>query len=53
MSHRFKSIVKFFTNSPQYENVNIANFVLAVALKMNKTKEVYNLEYKPIIPVDI
>ena len=25
--------IEFFTNSPEYKNTNIANFVLAVALK--------------------
>ena len=44
MSHRFKSIVEFFTNSPQYKNANIANFVLAVALEMSETNEVCGLE---------
>ena len=32
VSHGFKSIVEFFTNSPQYKNTNIAKFVLAAAL---------------------
>ena len=25
-------LLEFFTNSPQYKNANIANFILAVAL---------------------
>ena len=33
-----------FTNCLQYENDNIANFVLALPLKMNKSNEVCNLE---------
>ena len=36
--------VGFFTNSTQYKNVNIANFVIAVPLDMNETSEVCNLE---------
>ena len=36
----------FFTNSPQYRNANISNFVLAVPLEINKTNEVYNLGMK-------
>ena len=32
------------TNSPQYKNANIANFVLDVPLEMNKTSEDYSLE---------
>ena len=34
----------FFTNSAQYKNANTANFVLAVALEMNWTNEVWNFE---------
>ena len=30
--------------SLQYKKVNLANFVLAVALEMNYTNEVYNLK---------
>ena len=30
----------FFTNFPQYKNANIANFILAVPLEMNKTNKV-------------
>ena len=33
-----------FTNSLQYNNANIANFVLAVPLKVTWTNEVCNLE---------
>ena len=38
-----RGTVGFFTNSPQYKNANIANFVLAVPLERNSTNEVYNL----------
>ena len=34
----------FFTNSLQYKNASIANFVLAVLLQMNQINEVCNLE---------
>ena len=34
----------FFTNSPQYKNANIANFVLALPSERNWTNEVYNFE---------
>ena len=33
-----------FINSPQYKNDNIANFVLAVPLKINKTNGIYNFK---------
>ena len=33
-----------FTNFRQYKNANIANFVLAVPLEINKTNGVYNLK---------
>ena len=36
--------VGFFTNSPQYKNVNFAKLVLTLPLEMNETNEVYNLE---------
>ena len=36
--------IEFFTISPQYKNANIANFILALPLKINKSNEVYNLE---------
>ena len=36
--------MEFFTNSPQYNNANIANFTLAVPLKINKTNKMNNLE---------
>ena len=39
-----KRLVRFFTNSPQYKNANIANIVLAVSLERNWTNEVGNLE---------
>ena len=35
---------EFFTNSLQYKNVNIANFVLAVPLEMSQAYEICNLE---------
>ena len=34
--------IRFFTNSVQYKNANIANFVLAVPLEMNKSNTVFN-----------
>ena len=37
-------IGEFFTNSLQYNNANIANFVLALPFKIKKTNEDYNLE---------
>ena len=37
-------IVKLFTNSLQYKNANIANFVLGLSFKIKKTNEDYNLE---------
>ena len=36
------NLIGFFTNSPQYKNANIGNFVLAVRLERNWTKEVCN-----------
>ena len=36
--------IESFTNSPQYKNTNIANFVLAIPFKLNQTNEVCNLE---------
>ena len=38
--------IEFFTISPQYKNANIANFILALPLKINKSiaMKVYNLE---------
>ena len=36
--------IEIFTNSPLHKNANIANFVLAVPFKINKTNEVCNLE---------
>ena len=36
--------IEVFTNSPQYKNANIANFVLAVPLEMNKNNEVCNIQ---------
>ena len=38
------STTEFFTNSRQYKNANIANFVLAVPLEMNQTSVVCKLE---------
>ena len=35
-------LVEVFTNSPQYKNADIANFVLAVPLEMNKNNEFHN-----------
>ena len=37
------SPLEVFANSPQYKNADIANFVLAVPLEMNKNNEVYNM----------
>ena len=34
--------MKFFINSPQHKNANIANFVLAVPFEINMTNEVFN-----------
>ena len=39
-----KNLNGFFTNSQQYKNSNIANFVLDLPLEMNKTNEDRNLE---------
>ena len=36
--------IEFFTNSPQYKNANIANFILAVPSETNYTNEVCNFE---------
>ena len=36
--------LEFFTNSPQYKNVNIANFVLALSLKIKYSHRTCNLE---------
>ena len=33
----FKGTLEVFTNTTQYKNANIANFVLAVLFKMNET----------------
>ena len=35
---------RVFINSLQHKNANIAKFVLAVPLEMNKTNEVFNFE---------
>ena len=32
---RLEGTIEFFTNSPQYKNANIANFVLALPLKIS------------------
>ena len=37
-------VFEVFTNSSQHKNDNIANFVLALPLEMNKTDEVFNFE---------
>ena len=43
-----------FTNSPPYNNDNIANFILAVLLEMNKGNEVCILEKLILfVPTDI
>ena len=36
--------VEFFTKSQQYKNVSIANYISTIALEMNKTNEVCNIE---------
>ena len=36
--------LEVLTDSPQYKNANIANFVLAVPLEMNKKSEVCNIQ---------
>ena len=36
--------LEFFTNCPKYKNANIANFVLALPLKINQSNEVFKLE---------
>ena len=36
--------MEFFTNSPQYNSANIANFILAVPLKIYETNKMNNLE---------
>ena len=41
---RMRSTRVFFIKSPQYKNANIANFVLAMSFKINKTNEVCHLE---------
>ena len=43
-SDKYMQYYVFFTNSPQYKNANIANFVLALPLERCRTKEVCNLE---------
>ena len=35
---------EIFTNAAQYKDANVANFVLALPLEKNRTKEVYNFE---------
>ena len=42
--HMRRVYKEFFTNSPQKKNVNIANFILALLLKINKPNELCNLE---------
>ena len=37
--------LEFFTNSPQYKNANIANFVLVMPLDINYASEVYDIEF--------
>ena len=47
-------ILEFFTNSPQYRNANIANFVLAVPLGIDyKLMKSTVLKYNPPLPTDI
>ena len=41
-------VVEFFTNSPQYKNANIADFVLALPFKINWSNELCNLETKSL-----
>ena len=44
--------IEYFTISPHYKNGNIANFILAVPLKINKNNKVYNLEMWRFVPTD-
>ena len=37
-------MLEFFTVSPQHKNVNVANFVLALPLKINQTNVAFNLK---------
>ena len=39
-----KNRIEFDSNPAQHKNANIANFILAVPFKINKTDEVWNLE---------
>ena len=38
--------IEVFTNSLQYKNANIANFISAVPLEIKKINDVSNLEIK-------
>ena len=50
----YKSVCKngrtleFFTNFPEYKNINIANFVLSVPVEINQT-----LKYTPLVSTGI
>ena len=43
---RFQTVssIEFFTISPQYKNANIANFVLALSLKLNQSNVAFDLK---------
>ena len=40
----FVSIIQLFKNYLQYKNANIANFLLAVAFKINSSNKIYTHE---------
>ena len=44
MFHFHTTSIEFFTNSGQYKNANIANFVLPLPLKINQYNNVCDLE---------
>ena len=44
---------EFFRNSLQHKNANIANFVVAAPLEMDKTNVVCNLKCNSLIPIGI
>ena len=46
-------VANIFTNSPQYKNVNIANFVLAVLLEINYAMNSATLKCNSLVPTDI
>ena len=43
-NNRLSKSIEFFTNSPQYKNANIANFILAMPFRIDQADEVYSLD---------